>query len=422
MFMGTPEGTLDGAHVMLTFYDIWVRETEKLPLRFENVIRKRPMIIYYSGEGSRSNPEITLGDDSNLMLTFHDMYTKGKPSKRFQTIINEILLEDRERREGKQQCDVDHLETGDIPVGIPESHFLDSGSFTLWTQAEEYAKENKCGEWEFYETDAFWDYVDKYVAFVNKYKHGIEHYASIDVLPFRGQRKAPKGKSSHALTWRNQKALEKRGLKPVPVVHYKAPMKVLKRYLDKGYDFIGLGGLVGSTMQDSCKAWIDRCFDAICDTPDRMPKAKIHGFGVTSHRLMLAYPWHSVDSTSWTKIGAYGGILVPHKRSGEFVFDKAPYLVSVSYDSPKMKQRGQHITNLNKGEKEIAEEWLKQIDVPLGEWHFDDEGKPVCDAFGVVTRHTERRVANLLFFEELRKHIELKPFTSTRSSGFGLLE
>lgn len=420
--IGTPETTLDGCNVMLSYEEIWQRPAGKLPTRFRRILKREPMIIYYSGEGSRSNPEITLGDDSNLMLTFHDFYERGKPTKRFRKIYEEVVTEDRQRRHGVKQETIDHLETGDIPVGVPSSHFLDSGSFTLWTRAEEYAKEHNCGEWEFYETDEFWEYVDAYVAFVNEYAAGINHYANIDVLPFRGEMKPPEGKTSHDLTWRNQQALEERGLTPVPVVHYKAPMTVLHRYLDAGYDFIGLGGLVGSTMQDSCKAWIDRCFDIICDTPDRMPKVKVHGFGVTSHRLMLAYPWYSVDSTSWTKIGAYGGILIPHKRGGEFVFDKAPYLVSVSFDSPKMKNRGQHITNLNKAEKEIAEEWLEHIGVPLGEWHYDEEGNPVCDVPGVVTRHTERRVANLHFFEELRKYITTKPFKSSRPAGFGFLE
>ena len=46
------------------------------------------MIIFYSGEGSKSNPEYTLGDKANIMLTFHDFHVKGsKPTNRFRKII-----------------------------------------------------------------------------------------------------------------------------------------------------------------------------------------------------------------------------------------------------------------------------------------------------------------------------------------------
>jgi hypothetical protein len=44
--------------------------------------------VYYSGEGSKSNPEITLRDRANIMLTYHDMHRKGsRPTGRFEEII-----------------------------------------------------------------------------------------------------------------------------------------------------------------------------------------------------------------------------------------------------------------------------------------------------------------------------------------------
>lgn len=46
------------------------------------------MILFYSGEGSRANPEIALGDEANLMLTFHDFHKSGnKPTSRFRRIL-----------------------------------------------------------------------------------------------------------------------------------------------------------------------------------------------------------------------------------------------------------------------------------------------------------------------------------------------
>lgn len=221
------------------------------------------------------------------------------------------------------------------------------------------------------------------------------------------------------LTYRNQKWLEKEWeLRPVPVVHYKTDLKWLQRYVDEGYDLIGLGGLVGSTAGDSCRAWIDRCFDLVCNTRNRLPRVKLHGFGVTVYDLMIRYPWFSVDSTSWTKVGAYGGILVPHKRKGKFVFDEQPYLLKVSSDSPDRKLLGRHFLNLTQAEQAICKEWLEYIGMPLGETGPDGD----IIVAGVVNHHAERRAANLLFFEEMRKSLPEYPwpFTSHRRKGFGI--
>lgn len=46
------------------------------------------LVIFYSGEGSKSNPEITLGDEANLMLTYHDFHARGsRPTNRFKRIL-----------------------------------------------------------------------------------------------------------------------------------------------------------------------------------------------------------------------------------------------------------------------------------------------------------------------------------------------
>ena len=65
------------------------------PARVRAAVRSLTIIIYYSGEGSKANPELTqsLGTDANVMLTFHDMHQAGKkkpaavPTKRFAEIL-----------------------------------------------------------------------------------------------------------------------------------------------------------------------------------------------------------------------------------------------------------------------------------------------------------------------------------------------
>jgi hypothetical protein len=326
------------------------------------------------------------------------------------------------------------LSLDELPVGNIRSHFLDSGAFTLWTKlAGKYAKENNCEPIKFFDSQEFWDYVDAYAKFVKKKSDAIDLFANVDAIPpnwkalLKHAQKTgkfdavAKNVEKYAeLTWRNQKYIEKEhGITPVPVVHYFTDFKWLHRYIDEGYDLIGLGGLVGSTAKDHCREWIDKAFNIVCDTKNRLPKVKIHGFGVTTYELLLRYPWWSVDSTSWTKIGAFGGILVPRMIGGKFSFDKEPFLIKVSDESPDRKKRLKHILTLSSAEQLVIAKWLDLIDIPLGKRGKDGE---TIEEYGVITHHTYRRAANLLFFEKMRESLPEWPwaFTSTRRKGFGL--
>ncbi len=307
------------------------------------------------------------------------------------------------------EAKIDDPFTASLKVGCVASHFLDSGAFTLWVQAKKYAAENGGSLAAYYDTKEARQYLKRYAKFVTNEENAcaIDLYANVDVI------------GNPELTYRNQKILEdKYGLTPVPVVHFKTDLKWLRKYIDEGYELIGLGGLVGSTAQDGCQAWIDRCFEIACDTPDRLPCVKLHGFGVTSYKLMLRYPWYSVDSTSWTKIGAYGGIMVPHKRKGKFVFDEQPYLIKCSQESEDRKLLGRHYLTLTSAEKKIIKEWLDEIGILLGKLNSAGE----ITEYGVLTRHMERRAANLLFYEKMLETIPPYPwvFHSSRRQGFGI--
>lgn len=288
-------------------------------------------------------------------------------------------------------------------MGVVTSHFLDSGSFTLKTVAKRYAKKNRCGEWDYYDTPEFWEYVDAYAAFVKKYKAGIDHYANVDVI------------GHPELTHRNQKYLEdKHGMGPVPVVHYGTDLKWLRRYVKNGYGFIALGGLVGKLKKAG--AWLDDCFDFICNTPGRTPQVRVHGFGVTDYRFMLRYPWWSVDSSSWVMIGAYGGVLMPRTKNGAFTFTKPPMVITVSDESPKLKDGNtRHYRALAKEEKKTFLAWLDRISLPLGGGAVE----------GVSNNTYQRRAANVRFFVEMEKGLPPypwpAPFTRKSQRGLGIL-
>lgn len=275
----------------------------------------------------------------------------------------------------------------ELEVGYVSSHFLDSGAYTLWTKSKTYAKENRVDRWAYYHTVEFWQFMDEYAAFVKKYKIGIDLYANMDVI------------DNPDLSWRNQQYLEQaHGLHPVPVVHCHAPLRWVHHYLNHGYDILGFGGDIDKGRKQERK-WADAAFDMVCSQPSRLPKIKIHGFGVTSFRMLRRYPWWSVDSSSWAKIGAYGGILIPHCRGDQFIFDQAPYVLKVSQESPDRFTKGKHFDILNRQERVIVRKWLEQIGVALGK--VDADGEVVEE--GVRNSLSLRKVANLLFFEEMRK-------------------
>lgn len=266
-----------------------------------------------------------------------------------------------------------------MPSGV-RWHFFDSGAFTLKTRAVEYAAKTGKTEWDFYETKDHYQYIHDYCRFVKTHWRAIDYFANVDAIP------------NAALTWRNQKYIERTfKIEPVPVVHYRTEVDWLIKYLKEGYTYVGIGGLVGETATPECRQWLDRVFDLVCSTPGRTPAVRLHGFGLTSVELMYRYPWYSVDSASWTKIGSFGGILVPHRRGGEWDFRITPYVMKVADESPDRERAGYHFDALPPLQKRLVRDWLEFIDVPLGS---DTES-------GVVNSHLHRKAACVMFFRHM---------------------
>lgn len=298
----------------------------------------------------------------------------------------------------------------DLPVGCVASHFLDSGAFSHVGLSEKYREDNPgAGEWAYYDTPEYWAYLDAYAAFVKKYAVAIDLYANVDVI------------GNSELTWRNQKYLEKtHKLTPVPVVHCGSRLEVLQHYVERDYPVVGLGGLVGKTSKRGARDWIDRCFDYVCDTRDRLPRVKLHGFGVTNFNLLVRFPWYSVDSATWTKVGAVGGILAPRKRDKKFCFTVQPYIIKISHDSPGRKFKGQHLDSLSDSERKDVMEWIRECGVPMGK--VGEDGEVLKE--GVRTWHRYRKIVNLMFFERLRAALPPypRPFRSELPKNLGLFE
>lgn len=291
-----------------------------------------------------------------------------------------------------------------MPVEF-QSHYLDSGSFTLKVVAAKYAKKHNTGPFSYYDTSEFWSFVEDYCEFVEKYKAAIDHYSVVDVIP------------NPERTWEVQQWMEDRALHPVPVVHYPTNLKWLEHYLNRGHDYIAIGGIIGGHNQLNCQNWLDRAFQIVGDEKG-MPRVRLHGFAATSFFIMLRYPWYSVDSSTWLKVGAYGGIFVPPKRKGRFVFDEPPYIVKTAFESPERKKVGAHLLTISSLERDLVYQWLDRIEIPVGRMSELGEIKEV----GVINDHSTRLITNMIYFEQFSGHIPKYPwaFKSSRQKGFGI--
>jgi len=214
--------------------------------------------------------------------------------------------------------------------------FLDSGAFSAWSQGKEIK-------------------IQEYIDFIKKHEDVIDVYANLDVI---GDAKA---------TWKNQQIMEDAGLNPLPVFHAGENKRYFFRYL-KNYNYICLGGMVGSTTKQ-LTFWLDSLFPTICNS-EGIPKVKVHGFGLTSLPLMLRYPWYSVDSTSWVVTGRMGSVYIPRYRSGKWIYDENSWKIAVSNRSPNNKEAGKHIETLPPTEKQIALDYIHDKGYQLGKSEF----------------------------------------------------
>lgn len=291
--------------------------------------------------------------------------------------------------------------------------FLDSGAFSAWTQKTKID-------------------IDEYITFIKKHQDLIGIYANLDVIGVGG--KQP-NRLTAELTLENQRIMEENGLSPLPCFHFGEPFEFLEYYV-KNYDYLALG--VAGNSGNTLVPWLNRCFaEYICDDQG-LPKVKVHGFAVTSLKLMVRYPWYSVDSTSWALTGGMGSIYVPRYKAGVWLYDENSWKIAVSSQSPKEKAAGQHITTLTPKQREIILEYIHEKGYVLGVSEFKKEKqtyelagnerwaekKPkdskarrrveVLVEEGVCNKYQLRDEMNIIYFHDLEKSIPEWPWAFKR--------
>jgi hypothetical protein len=225
-----------------------------------------------------------------------------------------------------------------------------------------FLKDRANDTFEFLETKDYKDYKKEYIDFLQKNAQYFDTYVNLDII------------NNAEATWKNQLELEACGLKPIPVFHFGSNIKYLYRYLEKGYNYIAMGGFIPNPVSMLQPALDNLWTNVLCDT-NGFPKVRVHGFAVTSARLASRYPWYSVDSTSWAKIGIYGAIVVPrHDSDGNWIYDGSPHVIFVSNKSKaKDEVDGKHIDTVADDEKKYILKYLKDQRVPLGKSSFKKE-------------------------------------------------
>lgn len=153
------------------------------------------------------------------------------------------------------------------------SLFLDSGAFSAFTKGVHID-------------------IQEYIKFIKDNERYIDVYANLDVI---GDAEA---------TLKNQRIMEDAGLKPLPCFHYGDDIFYLHTYLQE-HDYIALGGMVPISTNDLAH-WLDNLFsNFLCDKKG-YPIVKVHGFGLTSLKLLRRYPWYCMTEEDHSVLTKHG--------------------------------------------------------------------------------------------------------------------
>lgn len=208
--------------------------------------------------------------------------------------------------------------------------FLDSGAFTAFTKKVTIQP-------------------GSYAQFIKNSRDIWTTCSSLDAIG--------RGDAAALASYENLKTLESLGVSTCPVFHVREPDNWLKRYVDEGYPYIFIGGMVPETTEWLLER-LDILWQDILVDGNGRARVKVHGFGLTDQKLMFRYPWFSVDSSSWLMTGIYGACVF---RAG--MGDRLRKVV-FSDESPEARKiNGWHYVNLPRLSQARVDAWLEPYGV-----------------------------------------------------------
>jgi hypothetical protein len=219
---------------------------------------------------------------------------------------------------------------------------LDSGAFSAFTQKKPVD-------------------IDKYIEYLLSHKKTFDYKIALDIFGDEKQ---------SYLNWRK---ITKAGIKNIPVFHATASdWKYLYKYADET-DYIGIGG-IALLRYTNRKPLLAKIFT---DFPDST-KIGFHGFGVNDERLMIEFPWRSVDARTAHLLARFGLIQTPW----------GPLRIN-----PNFPSNGRKAIEWQQGiKKGIVFEWLNSIgaNIPLAQEQ-------------TIPGKVERCRITIIYFEEYKK-------------------
>lgn len=159
-----------------------------------------------------------------------------------------------------------------------DSFIMDSGAFQAWLKNKEIS-------------------LDEYEKTLKD--DNIKKYFSLDSI---GNAKD---------SFENYLEMKKRGLNPIPTFHINTDINYLYKYLDLT-DHISIGGMVGGDKVE------DNLLKIWAEILKINPEAKVHGLGVSNFSTASAYPWHSIDSSSWCSITKFARTSLWNSKKNKF--------------------------------------------------------------------------------------------------------
>lgn len=314
----------------------------------------------------------------------------------------------------------------------PVSLILDSGAFSAWNQGVSIN-------------------LDEYIDFCLENDKYINFFVNLDVIPGSPGKKnlpAEEIERSAKQGYENYLYMIKKGVKKKKIIHvfHQGERFSWLKKMVKEMEYIGISPANDRSTNEKI-AWLDLCMAHVCDDKG-MPKVKWHGFAVTSLRLMLRYPWYSVDSTSWVMTSRMGSVYVPRFIKDKFVYDQNSWKVLVSSRSPSKGDGAKHFDNFSSWTRKIILDYFKLRGYQLGKSEFrivsnsknyellpnekwfgkmkGDKSREIEVIIepGLCNTYKQRDELNIMYFLNLEKALPSWPWpyrVGKKHMGFGLI-
>jgi len=181
---------------------------------------------------------------------------------------------------------------------LPQTHYkpeyliLDSGAFTAWNSGKQ-VDIAAYGDWAISGSDKG----EKVVA------------VNLDVIPGEVGRTSTKQERVEGMrqSLKNANYLREQGLDVMEVFHQDEPMT----FLDDLVDRLPIGGILGISPRNDVNVsqkvvWQNAVFRHLYQKHGVAAFPRCHGLAVTSMQMMKAFPYYSVDSSTWASAMRYG--------------------------------------------------------------------------------------------------------------------